>query len=50
VVVRPSGTEAKVKAYIEITPAREGSLAEQRARGAAFLKGVRANLDALLRV
>jgi phosphomannomutase len=50
VVVRPSGTEAKVKAYIEITPAREGSLAEQRARGAALLKGARANLDALLRV
>jgi phosphomannomutase len=50
VVVRPSGTEAKVKAYIEITPAREGSLAEQRARAGALLKGVRANLDALLRV
>jgi phosphomannomutase len=50
VVVRPSGTEAKVKAYIEITPVREGSLAEQRVRAASLLKGVRENLDALLRV
>lgn len=50
VVVRPSGTEAKVKAYLEITPARGGSLAEQRARAAALLDGVRASLDELLRV
>ncbi|MGA7834101.1 MAG: hypothetical protein WCA31_02735, partial [Acidimicrobiales bacterium] len=49
VVVRPSGTEAKVKAYLEITPAREGSLAEQRARAAALAHGVRESLDVLLR-
>ncbi len=30
VVVRPSGTEAKVKAYIEITPPRTGALEDQR--------------------
>ncbi len=50
VVVRPSGTEAKVKAYLEITPAREGSLGEQRARAASLADGVRESLDALLRV
>jgi phosphomannomutase len=49
VVVRPSGTEAKVKAYLEITPAREGSLAEQRSRAARLLESVRDSLDALLR-
>jgi phosphomannomutase len=50
VVVRPSGTEAKVKAYIEITPPRTGTLLEQRARGAAIVAGVRDSLNDLLRV
>jgi phosphomannomutase len=31
VIVRPSGTEAKVKAYLELTPPRDGTLEEQRA-------------------
>ena len=30
VIVRPSGTEAKVKAYVEMTPPRDGTLLEQR--------------------
>ena len=48
VVVRPSGTEAKLKAYIEITPAREGSLAEQRAGAATAVESVRADLARLI--
>jgi len=49
VVVRPSGTEAKVKAYVEVTPSNEGSLEAQRARAALTIDGVRANLATLLR-
>jgi phosphomannomutase len=50
VIVRPSGTEAKVKAYVEVTPSAEGSLADQRERAAALIDGVRASLATLLRV
>jgi len=50
VVVRPSGTEAKVKAYVEVTPSNEGSLEAQRARAAVTIDGVRASLATLLRV
>lgn len=50
VVVRPSGTEAKVKAYIEITPPRTGTLLEQRARAASIVAAVRDSLSDLLRV
>lgn len=50
VIVRPSGTEPKVKAYVEVTPPREGSLGEQRARAAALVDGVRESLASLLRV
>lgn len=49
VVVRPSGTEAKVKAYVEVTPSNEGSLDDQRARAAVTIDGVRASLATLLR-
>lgn len=49
VVVRPSGTEVKVKAYVEVTPRSEGSLSDQRARGAELVGGVLESLDALLR-
>ncbi|HEY5104395.1 MAG TPA: phospho-sugar mutase [Acidimicrobiales bacterium] len=50
VVVRPSGTEPKVKAYIEVTPSVEGSLEDQRAVAAGLIDGVRASLATLLRV
>ncbi len=48
VVVRPSGTEPKVKAYLELTPPREGSLADQRARAAAWSEGVLSDLAGAL--
>ena len=50
VVVRPSGTEAKLKAYIEVTspPSDATSLAEQRRRGADLVEAVRADLESLL--
>lgn len=50
VVIRPSGTEAKLKAYVEITPKVEGSLSEQRATAATLIEEVRANLATLLRL
>jgi len=52
VVVRPSGTEPKLKAYIEITspPSNATSLEEQRRRGAAQVDAVRADLQSLLRL
>jgi len=50
VVVRPSGTEPKVKAYVEITPPREGTLAEQRAVAARLVEAVRAGLASLLKL
>jgi phosphomannomutase len=50
VIVRPSGTEPKVKAYIEVTPPQEGSLAHQRARGTELVDCVRADLSSLLRL
>jgi phosphomannomutase len=52
VVVRPSGTEPKLKAYIEITsPVGTGSsLAEQRRHGAELVDAVRADLASLLRL
>jgi phosphomannomutase len=48
VVVRPSGTEAKVKAYVEVTPPREGSLGEQRTLAKAITERILANLRELL--
>lgn len=47
VVVRPSGTEAKLKAYIEVTspPSDESSLASQRAQAARVVSLVRADLE-----
>jgi phosphomannomutase len=52
VVVRPSGTEPKLKAYIEITspPDAATPLSEQRHRGAALVDAVRAELASLLRL
>jgi phosphomannomutase len=48
VIVRPSGTEAKLKAYLEMTPPREGSLADQRERAQGWLDAVKENLATLL--
>ena len=50
VVVRPSGTEPKLKAYIEITspPDHATPLAEQRRLGASRVEAVRADLESLL--
>lgn len=48
VVIRPSGTEAKLKAYVEITPKVEGSLSDQRAAAATLMDEVRASLETLL--
>lgn len=48
VVVRPSGTEPKLKAYIEITVPQEGKLAEQRVRAHSLLESVRVDLAAHL--
>jgi phosphomannomutase len=50
VVVRPSGTEAKVKAYVEVTPKVDGSLSDQRARAGELVAGVVESLVALLRL
>jgi phosphomannomutase len=46
VVVRPSGTEAKLKAYVEITrPPGAGPLDEVRALAGAALESVRRDLE-----
>lgn len=49
VIVRPSGTEAKVKAYVEITPPMEGSLVDQRVLANSLMTEVRERLATLLR-
>jgi phosphomannomutase len=49
VVVRPSGTEAKLKAYVEMTPKMEGSLRDQRELANELVGGVIESLAALLR-
>jgi phosphomannomutase len=49
VVLRPSGTEPKIKCYIEITePVTDGSLAQARAAAAGRLAPLRDALEALL--
>lgn len=48
VVVRPSGTEAKVKAYVEVTPPQEGSLSEQRTIAKEIMERVLDSLRGLL--
>jgi phosphomannomutase len=52
VVVRPSGTEPKLKAYIEIVsaPSSASSLTDQRRVAAALVDAVRADLQSLLRL
>jgi phosphomannomutase len=49
VVLRPSGTEPKIKCYIEIIePVADRSLAAARAAAAGRLAPLRAALEALL--
>jgi phosphomannomutase len=50
VVVRPSGTEPKVKAYLEVTPPRDGTLSEQRTRAREISDVVLESLRGLLSV
>jgi phosphomannomutase len=52
VVVRPSGTEPKLKAYIEITspPSDATSLTDQRRHGESLVAAVRGDLESLLRL
>ncbi|MHB1208461.1 MAG: phospho-sugar mutase [Acidimicrobiales bacterium] len=51
VVVRPSGTEPKLKAYIEVTLAPdERRLVEQRAEASAYLRAVRDELQRVLKL
>jgi phosphomannomutase len=51
-VVRPSGTEPKLKAYIEITspPSDATSLTDQRRHGESLVAAVRGDLESLLRL
>lgn len=48
VVVRPSGTEPKLKCYLEAVLPPGGDLAADRARAGAVLRAVRADLSAAL--
>ena len=48
VVIRPSGTEPKLKAYLQVTEAVTDSLADARAAAAARLSALRADVEALL--
>jgi phosphomannomutase len=50
VIVRPSGTEAKLKAYLEVTPPRDGSLNEQRVVAQRVGQAIRDDLAGLLRL
>jgi phosphomannomutase len=49
VVVRPSGTEPKLKCYLEVVLPADDDVPGARARAAADLAGIRADLAALVR-
>jgi phosphomannomutase len=48
VVVRPSGTEPKLKAYLQVVTPVTGALADARAAGQARLAALRADVEELL--
>jgi phosphomannomutase len=49
VVIRPSGTEPKIKAYLEVVePVRNGQLTAARQAGAERLERLRAAAEQLL--
>ena len=49
VVIRPSGTEPKIKAYLEVVePVPDGNVAEARARAAGLMEPLRDAVSALL--
>ncbi|HEY8482427.1 MAG TPA: phospho-sugar mutase [Spirillospora sp.] len=48
VVVRPSGTEPKLKCYLEVVLPVDGDVAEVRARASAELDALRADLSSIL--
>lgn len=48
VIVRPSGTEAKLKAYVEVRVSPGAELADERSRAAAQLERVREELSTIL--
>jgi phosphomannomutase len=49
VVIRPSGTEPKIKAYLEVVqPVRSGLLSEARQVAADRMSGLRTATEALL--
>ena len=50
VIVRPSGTEAKLKAYVELVEDAGEDLAATRMRGAVAVAAILADLEARLRV
>jgi phosphomannomutase len=50
VVVRPSGTEPKLKCYLEVVARVNGDVADARTAAGAGIEKVRADLAALLRV
>ncbi len=50
VVVRPSGTEPKLKAYLEVVEPVGAALADARARAAARLAALRADVERLTRL
>ncbi len=48
-MVRPSGTEPKLKAYLEVVePVAEGDVAAARGRAAAALAALRTEVDTAL--
>jgi phosphomannomutase len=51
VIVRPSGTEAKLKAYIEVTspPSGAATLQRQRNDAAAVVSAMRSDLEVILK-
>ena len=47
-VIRPSGTEPKLKAYLEVVEEPDDDVAAARARAATRMSDLRAEVEALL--